>query len=288
MRIDHEGWNPPHVSHSTIDGYATCGMRTKLQKVLHKEQRPGLAATGGNAVHTATELSDRYELGGFDPEMEGDPTNPKDLFLEGWRQALEKNKEYSPSYTVDQYTLTGRASAAYGGKRNIDWWMDNGPVMVQSWIDWRLQHQDWHIWEDPDGVPGIELEFLVTLPNGIAVKGFIDRAMVTPAGQLAPLDIKTGRTPETAEQLGLYATFLELTHGQMFRPDWGYWWDAQKGSHSTPMALSDYTVEYFEERYSSAIAGMNAGCFLAKPANNCRNWCGVAQFCPAVGGSLSA
>ena len=268
--ISFENWNPPHVSHSTITGWADCGMKTKLGKVLLIEQRPGLAATGGNAVHTGTELYDK-----------GEGDDATELFQQGWAAAVEKNLEHSPNYTVDQYTVTGRAAAAYGGKRNLQWWMDNGPGMVQAWIDWRDNHQDWHIWETPDNVLAIELELRIELPGEIIVKGFIDRIMVTPAGQLAPLDIKTGRTPEVAEQLGLYATGLELTYGEMFRPSWGYWWDAQKGSHSNPMMLDMYTPQYLGERYAEVIRGINAGVFVAKPANSCFNWCGVSHACPA-------
>ena len=275
MRISYENWNPPHVSHSTINGWVDCGLRTKLQKVYQIEQRPGLAAAGGNAVHTATELYDQ-----------GEGDDPADLFQRGWAAALEKNKEYSPNYGVEDYVVTGRASAQYGGKRNIDWWMDNGPGLVQGWIDWRERNPDWHIWETPDGVPAIELELSIELPGDIVVKGFIDRVMVTPAGQLAPVDIKTGRSPETAEQLGLYATGMELTYGEMYRPMWGYWWDAQKGEHSSPLLLDAYTPQYLADRYSQAINGINAGVFLAKPANNCKAWCGVAAQCPAVGGTL--
>lgn len=274
MRVDFEGWTPPHVSHSTIDGYATCGMRTKLQKVYQLEQHPMYAGTGGNAVHTGTELYDQ-----------GDERDPQALFLEGWEKAVEKNKEYSPNFPVEDYILTGKAAVKYGGKRNFEWWMDNGPLMVQRWIDWRRDNPDWHIWEDPDGVPAIELKLSYTLPNGIVVLGYIDRVMVTPAGQLAPVDIKTGRSPETAEQLGGYRVGMLLTFGEMFAPDWGYWWDAAKGQHSSPLDLTMYTPDYIGERYAEAISGINAGCFLAKPANNCKAWCGVSRFCSAVGGT---
>ena len=270
MRIDFEGWNPPHVSHSTVTGWGDCGMRTKLGKVLKIEQRPGLAATGGNAVHTGTEMFDK-----------GEGPDATELFMAGWAAALEKNKGYSPNYEVDQYIVTGRAAAAYGGRRNLQWWMDNGPVMVQAWIDWRANHPDWHIWETPDNVPAIEWEFRIELPGSIVVLGFVDRVMVTPAGQLTPVDIKSGRTPETAEQLGLYATALELKYGEMFRPSWGYWWDAQKGSHSNPLMLDMYTADYLGARYAEAINGMNAGVYLAKPNNNCFAWCGLSHACPA-------
>jgi hypothetical protein len=36
-----------------------CGKKFELEKILRKEQKPGLAAIGGNAVHTATE---KYDL----------------------------------------------------------------------------------------------------------------------------------------------------------------------------------------------------------------------------------
>jgi hypothetical protein len=47
-----------------------------------------------------------------------------------------------------------------------------------------------------------------------------------------------------------------------------------------------YDPDYFTEDFEQAISGINAGCFLAQPANNCKSWCGVAQWCKAVGGSL--
>jgi putative RecB family exonuclease len=268
-RLSYEGWEPPHLSYSTVSGYRDCGMRTKLQKVLKIEQRPGLAACGGNAVHTATELYDQ-----------GEGTDTAELFKQGWAAAVEKNKEWSPSYGVEDYTVTGRAPAAYGGKQNLQWWMDNGPGMVQNWIDWR-EKNGWEIWETPEGVPAVELELNIVLPNGYPVKTFLDRVMVTPAGQITIVDIKSGRSPETQEQLGLYATAMELIYGQMFRPAWGYFWDARKGEHSSPMLLDAYTPQYFAEVYEEAVRGMNAGCFLAKPANNCFNWCGVRDACPA-------
>ena len=270
--ISISGYEPDHLSYSTVDGYKTCGKRFELQKVIGVEQRPGLAALGGNAVHTATEW---HDLGDQRPALE--------LFTHAWVQEVENRREQSPSYAVEDYVKTGRASAAYGGKRNLDWWMDNGPAMVQSWIDWR-ESSGWHLWELPDGSPAVEVELLITLPGGYPVKMFIDRVMVTPAGQPVVVDIKTGRIPETAEQLGLYRYGLAQEFGEQCPVDWGYFWHPDKG-HGTPQALGLYTGDYLSEQARMAVAGINAGCFMAKPANNCANWCGVAKFCTAVGGT---
>lgn len=276
--VTFENYEPAHLSYSTIDGYRSCGQRFYLQKVAMVEQKPGLAGLGGNAVHTATEW---YDLAPADGE--GAWMGAEFAFREAWDQEVEKRRKDSPNYSIEDYTATGRASAEYGGKQTIEWWMDNGPKMVQAWMDWRAAY-GWQLWETPDGTPAVEVHLNVSLPNEVPVKMFIDRIMVSPAGQLVVLDLKTGRIPETAEQLGLYAWGIEQTWGEMFRPDWGYYWNPTKG-HGTPLDLSMYTGDYFAEVAQGVIAGVGAGAFLAKPMNGCARWCGVAKFCRAVGGT---
>jgi RecB family exonuclease len=206
------------------------------------------------------------------------------LFEEGWAEALADRQERSPSFYKSEYIATGRATAEYGGKRTEQWWLDHGPAMVQAWIDWR-EREGWAIWETPTGLPAIELELNVVLPGDIPVKMFIDRVMVTKAGQLVVVDLKTGaRMPETPDQLGLYAVGIELTFGAAYRPAWGYFWHPEK-AHGQPLGLDRYTAHYFSNLYNEAIKGINAGSFPPKPANACANWCGVSRFCAATGGS---
>lgn len=275
-----EGYEPAHLSFSALNGYRMCGEQFRLQRVLRKEQRPGLAGIGGNAVHSATEQYDLFHEGG-----KPSPLHLKKLFQACWDAEIEKRKEQSPSYEVGDYTVTGKASAKYGGKRNLEWWMDNGPLMVQRWIDWRAE-TGWSIWKTPEGRAAIELEINIVLPGDTPILMFIDRIMVTNAGQLVPVDIKTGaRTPDYPEQLGLYAEGVAQTWGAHMRPDFGYWWDANKGTHSNPLPLAMYTAEYLGGLYDQAVAGINAGSFLARPQNSCANWCGVSKFCAAVGGN---
>lgn len=207
----------------------------------------------------------------------------KALFREAWDEEVKKRREQSPSFDLGDYTVTGRAAAAYGGKKNHEWWHDNGPGLVNNWIEWRKTTR-WDIWETPEGNPAVELELNVTLPGDIPVKMFIDRVFVLPSGQSAVVDLKTGRLPETPEQPGLYATGIELQWGAAYRPQWGFFWDAQKGTHGQPLSLDRYTPGFFAEMYRAAINGINAGAFLPSPANACKNWCGVSRYCHAVGG----
>lgn len=57
-------YEPKHLSYSTVSGYRMCGKKFFLTKVLRLEEKPGLAALGGNAVHTATEKLDLAEFYG--------------------------------------------------------------------------------------------------------------------------------------------------------------------------------------------------------------------------------
>jgi hypothetical protein len=123
-----------------------------------------------------------------------------------------------------------------------------------------------------------------TLPGmDMMVKAFIDRVFVLPTGEVAIVDLKTGRTPETAEQLGLYRVGLGIVHN--IWPDWGYFWSPGGKGHGQPIDLTAWTPERFSIMFNQAIAGINAGAFLPQPANSCRNWCGVARYCSAVGGA---
>lgn len=215
-------------------------------------------------------------------------TTVAEKFAEAWAEEVADRQERSPSFSPEDYTATGRAGKEYGGKRNTQWWLDNGPQMVQDWIDWR-QETNWALWETPDGRPGVELEFLFQLPGlGLPIKAFIDRVFVLPTGELAILDLKTGRSPETAEQLGLYRVAIGMAYGVEYAPTWGYFWSPGGKGHGQPLDLSMYTPDYFVPLYNQAIAGINAGAFLPIPANNCKNWCGVARFCAAVGGAEAA
>ena len=74
------GWEPRHLSFSTLSGYRDCGKRTFFQKVKGLEQRPGLAALAGNALHSASEeidaLIQKHGWGILDQEDGSDEPAP--------------------------------------------------------------------------------------------------------------------------------------------------------------------------------------------------------------------
>jgi hypothetical protein len=75
-RISIDGYEPAHLSFSTVSGFRSCGKRFELQKILRLEEKPGLAAIGGNAVHQATE---QYDLGLWVPTEGGGVSPSKEV-----------------------------------------------------------------------------------------------------------------------------------------------------------------------------------------------------------------
>jgi len=62
-----DGYEPKHLSFSTLNTYRLCAKMFWFQKVAGLEQHPGFAAIGGNAVHEASEAVERIIMeGGFD------------------------------------------------------------------------------------------------------------------------------------------------------------------------------------------------------------------------------
>lgn len=64
-KISIDGYEPRHLSHSTVSTLRMCGAKFRFQKVMRLEEKPGLAAIGGNAVHALTEA---YDLGEWAPD----------------------------------------------------------------------------------------------------------------------------------------------------------------------------------------------------------------------------
>ena len=205
---------PPHASYSSFTSYLQCGERYRLEKVVKIPETPAWWFLGGTAVHSATEA---YDL--------GTDLSVRELFLSFFEEEIARQKKHS-DVPEDEWRASGKPTKANPRKQDRDWWRNEGPVMVQAWIDWR-QRSGWQVWTTPDGDQAIELALNVEM-GGIPVKMHIDRIMVTPAGQLVVVDIKSGASePDNCNQLGLYACGVELAFG--LRPSLGGYWMARKG-----------------------------------------------------------
>lgn len=207
------------------------------------------------------------------------PANP---FLQAfWKNRAEHDIPSS------QIRASGRPSKANPNGEDEQWWLANGPGMVDNYVEWR-KRSGWKIWETPDGQPAIELPILANVGIDLPLKMYIDRIFVSggmwlPRGELDIVDLKSGaRSPVSDLQLGIYRVGILETFG--VRIDWGSYFDARKGELSPPVNLKRYTpaliCHWFRQQYDA----LKAKIFIPNLSSWCRA-CGHRDYCAAYGGS---
>lgn len=195
-----------------------------------------------------------------------------------WKDTWERVKTAHSASTGQEEALwktAGRATKDNPDKENGNWWFLNGREMLDSWVKFRSGSLGWQIWETPTGHPAIEIGLNPSVGD-IPVQMGIDRVMVTPAGELVILDLKTGqRTPSSDLQLAFYAWGMSKTFG--IRPQYGTYWMARQGITSPLIELDFYTDEMIEDIVTQFDKARRAEVFLPN-YSHCK-MCGFTQVC---------
>lgn len=258
---------PAHLSHSALTTFLSCGHKYYLSRVVKEAELPAWWFIGGNAVHTASENYDHDALKGVTGTAE-------QYFVEAFAEHTALTLADVGQDVPDGWRAGGRATKAYPNKEDSDWWLANGPAMVQSWIDWRAG-SGWRLFE-LNGVPAIELGFDFAVDDEFAVKMFIDRLMVNEHGELVILDLKSGSsTPKSHLQLAMYAYGCEKVLG--IRPKWGTYWKAREGTTTPLVDLDVLTSEKVQYIVSGFDKLRKSGIFLPN-LDEC-GWCGFKNIC---------
>lgn len=173
---------------------------------------------------------------------------------------------------------TPRAAGRANAKEDRNWWLDNGSRMVFAYYNWRQTHKNLEIWHTPDGVPAIELQCNVKLPDGTLLKAFIDRVFVdTVTGDLLIVDLKSGKnSPGSALQLATYRLCLEIMFG--VSPRHGSYWMARSGNLDTIYDLDQIPPKAVSRWLRDARKAIELQLFVPKVSKDC-SWCGVKEFC---------
>lgn len=277
-----------HRSYSQLNSWLRCGHAYRLERIEKVPEYPAWWFIGGQAVHSATEAVDHYHLDHRE--------YPSDAELdEIWRVAWEaelSNRRAKTDVPESEWRAGGRKTKAKPNKEDGVWWLGEGRVMLQRWVEWRQKYPNWQVTTSPgaDRRPGIELEFNVWFGQ-VPVRAFVDRLfdVSSPEGlsQAVVVDIKTGsRPPDTAQQLGLYASIIEVATGGRGRPALGCYWDARKGDITVPEGLGRYSVDLFTGMLDNFNKAVMADIFIPNVGQACRT-CGVSRYCRAVGGDLA-
>lgn len=147
--------------------------------------------------------------------------------------------------------------------------------------------------ENPQGFDAYATEMYVdtVLPNGVPVRGFIDRVDVAPTGQVRVVDYKTGKKPlpRYSDQARFQMRFYALVYWRLYGriPD-QLRLMYLKVMDSMFLAPSKEELEYFErdlaDLWAKIQADIEAGQFKTKTSKLC-GWCPHQSLCPEFGGN---
>jgi len=252
---------PQHASHSAISNYLRCGKAYELDKLGVKE-KPAWWLLGGSAVHTATEWLDTDDWDG----------SPEQAFLYAFHLECQETREKGWD-DESQWRKAGYGARAQG----YEHWMEQGPRYVRQWAD---RNQEWE-W--------VELDVSTTLPSGIEIKAYIDRARVDRTIQGFQIaDLKTGSTrPDSDQQLGIYKVLFDIwlnTKGTQYTrcfsggADISAWNYMFKDDEFYLMPVSHWTLNTVDKMAQEWYRGLESGVFLPNRGKQCGT-CGVRDAC---------
>ena len=203
------------------------------------------------------------------------------IWDESFLEQIAETEGKAGSNPVD-WRVGGRATKASPDKEDKAWWDIAGKEMFFNFIS-AWTESGFEIWVSPQGVPGIEIEFNNSFGD-VPIKAFAD-AVATRGNELTVIDFKTGAyMPESAMQLGLYASAMEMQFG--IRPTKGYYYDARNAQFIEATGLDRWTIPVFNELFAQFEKGLKAEIFLPNIGMSCGT-CGVKEYCYAVGGQLA-
>lgn len=197
----------------------------------------------------------------------------------------ESIASYEKEHAGKVFRAGGRATKAFPNKEDKSWWMAEGPNMVHAYYNWRASNPNLDIWTAPNGVPAIELEVNVALPDGTMLKSYIDRIFADKnTGDLMIVDLKTGKPPATALQLGVYRLALQQTFDAA--PRYGAYWMGRQGGLDTVHDLAQFPPETVAFWMQDVATMIRSGFFVPHVSQRC-GFCSVKSHCYAWNPSLN-
>lgn len=208
-------------------------------------------------------------------------------FLEAtWRSAFDTavaDELMKSQVAAEHWRAGGRATKANPNKEDGTWWATAGFDMFKSFTEWWQANNNWYIWQTPQGDPGVELGLFSDF-NGVPVRAYADLVCYDQDGVLSVVDFKTGTyMPDSAMQLGLYATLIEHLFG--VRPQHGYYYNARKAIMEPVTGLDRWTKPVFDELFGQFQVAVQHEIFLPNVGMLCGS-CGVKDFCYAYSGAV--
>jgi putative RecB family exonuclease len=258
----------PSLSPSRAADFKTCPLLYRFRTIDRLPEKKSTAAVRGTLVHAV--LEKLYDL----PAAERTVQAAQALVEPAWAELREE-----PG-VAELFGAAENGSAEDGG---VDAWLASAGQLVETYF--RL--------EDPTRIQPAGREELVevTLPDGLLLRGYVDRLDVAPTGALRVVDYKTGAVPrETFEakalfQMKFYALVLWRTRGVVAAQlKLLYLKDGDALTYSPDEAELLRFERTLQAIWAAIERAVATGDFRANKTRLC-SWCDHQALCPAFGGT---
>jgi putative RecB family exonuclease len=177
----------------------------------------------------------------------------------------------------------GRASKRWPNKEDREWWLAEGPTMINNYLVWRKNNPQLEIWHTPDGTPGIEIAINVKMA-GVLLNSKIDRVFVNRnTNKTIIVDLKSGKPPQSGLQLAVYRLAMIEQFGQENAPAHGAYWMAREGSLNQIYDLDQYPVAMVSRWLRDVRKAIEMQIFVPNVGHQCYAFCSVQRYCYAHG-----
>jgi putative RecB family exonuclease len=259
----------PSLSPSRAADFKTCPLLYRFRTIDRLPEKKSRAAVRGTLVHSVLERL--YDL----PPAERTVEAARTLVDPVWAELREE-----PGIAE---LFSGAAAQEKPAGESLEAWLASAGELVETYF--RL--------EDPTRIQphGREELVEVTLPDGLLLRGYVDRLDVAPTGALRVVDYKTGGVPREAFeakalfQMKFYALVLWRTRGVVAAQlKLLYLKDGDALTYSPDEAellRFERTLQAIGAAIERAVA---TGDFRANKTRLC-SWCDHQALCPAFGGT---
>ena len=258
-----------HRSYSQLHNLRTCGWQYKLERVDEIPSRPSCPQAAGTIIHQVTEQVDLLIEAGQDRVS---VQQRADTLL--GEVETQVTKQFSEHFTPETWKSYGRPTILKPNGEDWEWWKAVGlPNTMDSFLDWRYDNPQWGIATLASGELAIEVPFNIII-EGVEVRGYIDRVMVNKTdGGLCLFDYKTGRKPQTDEQLAFYSKATGINYG-------AYLYGMKSGptKFTGPIDLSHWSDEKLNTIVVTGDTIIKQNLFLPNAGENCFH-CSVSREC---------
>jgi putative RecB family exonuclease len=266
----------PSLSPSRAADFKTCPLLYRFRTIDRLPERKTRAAVRGTLVHAVLERL--YDL----PPAERTVEAARTLVEPAWAE-LREEPGIAELFAPPAEGATPAAAGVVAEPEGLQEWLASAGELVETYF--RL--------EDPTRIQphGREELVEVTLPDGLLLRGYVDRLDVAPSGALRVVDYKTGGMPREAFeakalfQMKFYALVLWRTRGVVA---------AQlkllylKDGDALTYAPDEAELLRFERTLQAIWAAIEravaTGDFRANKSKLC-SWCDHQALCPAFGGT---